>query len=290
MEKNVFGRNLKFYRQQMKITQSKLAEKAGIGQVSIANYERGTRFPGEETLIKLATSLGLPLDLLFNNYKSNSEATTEISFDLDHLIEMLLSDSLENCQSYLNGWKKVKNYSLYLFFSEILIPLLKETGNRWFNGDISIAEEHIISNRIREMISLFSSSEDVKEIQNNSNIWMGFCAPSDKHDLVLFMLSKLLKISGWKTIFLGTDVPLNDLIDVMARYKPSVISISLSMPLFESGLDAYLQKIELISGGHCPIIIGGNSESDSPGSQYGNKISYVSSLKEGYESVLLYQK
>ncbi len=290
MESNIFGRNLKFYRLKMKITQTNLAEKAGIGQVSIANYERGTRFPGEETLIKLAASLGLPLDLLFNNYQSISEPTTEISFDIDQLIEMLLRDSLENCQSYLNGWKKVKNYSLELFFIEILIPTLKETGTRWFNGEMSIPEEHIISNRIREIISLFSSSEDVKVIQNSSNIWMGFCAPSDKHDLVLFMLSKLLKVRGWKTIFLGTDIPLNDLIAVMGKYKPSVVSASLSMPLFESGLDAYLQKIEMLSSGHCPIIIGGNSEKDSSLSQYGNQISYVSSLKEGYESVLLYEK
>ncbi len=104
------------------------------------------------------------------------------------------------------------------------------------------------------------------------------------------MLSKLLKIRAWKTLFLGVDVPLNDLIFMIEKYKPSVISISLSMALFESGLDAYLQKIELICRGHCPIIVGGNSREKSPLSKHGNQISYVSSLKEGYESVLIYEK
>lgn len=290
MDNNIFGTNLKFYRQKMKMTQSKLAEKSGIGQVSIANYERGTRFPGEGTLISLAKSLGLPLDLLFNNYKRSGEIKTDIPFDTDHFIDLLLSDSLENCQSYLNGWKKVKNYTLKLFFSRILIPTLRETGNRWFNGEISISEEHIISNRIREIISLFSSSEKTGEVQRHGNIWMGFCAPSDKHDLVLFMLSKLLKIRGWKTIFLGTEIPLNDLISMMEKYKPTALTISLSMDLFKSGLDAYLEKIVLNIGSEIPIFIGGEGMNDSSISQFGNKISYVSSLKEGYESVLLNEK
>lgn len=290
MNKNIFGQNLKFYRKKLKLTQVMLAERSGIGQVSIANYERGTRFPGEETLMALAKSLGLPLDLLFNNYDLKSETATNIEFGTSQLIELLLTDSIKNCQSYINGWKKMNNYSLEQLFSEVIIPTLAETGEKWFKGDISISEEHVISFRIREIISLFSSAEEMKKPVNDSNIWMGFCAPSDRHDLVLFMLSQLLKVRGWKTMFLGADLPLNDLISMMLKYKPSLISISISMPHFQSGLDAYLQKIDQIEKINSPIIIGGNSAESQEISQYKKEIIYVSSLEEGHKLAIKNEK
>ena len=288
MEYGIFAKNLKFYRKRRGLTQTSLGDKSGVGQVNIANYERGTRFPGEKTIIILAENLGISPDLLFSGYNLKQDISTNMPFNLKQLISLLLNNSLKECRAYINGWKKTNGLTLEKTFTTILIPLLKETGDKWQNGEISIWEEHLISAKIRELITLLSASENNSHLVDfkGNNVWMGFCAPSDKHDIVLFMLSQLLKNRGWKTYFVGTDMPINDLLSMAEKITPTVISISISMDLFQSGLDAYLQKIDISSDIDCPVMICGKGADVSNKLKYKKVSHYASTLIEGYDTVL----
>ncbi|MDA3812181.1 MAG: helix-turn-helix domain-containing protein [Spirochaetaceae bacterium] len=292
MEKSIFAQNLKFYRKKMGMTQASLGEKTGIGQVSIANYERGTRFPGEEILLKIADSLGISLNILFSTNDLKQDFNTSIPFTIDQFMEIILQESLKNCLSYINGWMKMNRYDLENCFSIIIIPLLIATGKKWEKGEISISEEHLISGKIRELISIVSSYNNIKSKTKtkDNNIWLGFCAPSDKHDLVLFMLSLLLQKRGWSTIFLGKEVPLNDLILMLEKYKPSVISISISLENQRNSLEAYLQILETSSDKKYPIVMGGRGADIRWKHKYSNVDGIVKTLKEGYDSVLRFEK
>lgn len=295
MTKGIFANNLKFYRKKQGLTQAALGKKSGVGQVNITNYERGTRFPGEETLIILAENLGIPLNLLFNINDKKLESSSIMTFTLEQLIKMLLNDSLKDCLTYIHGWKITYNFTLENTFTKIIIPLLKETGLQWQKGEISISEEHLISAKIREIISLLSSAVYKGEIRdaietNDNNVWMGFCAPSDKHDLALFMLSQLVKNRGWKTYFIGSEVPINDVLSTIRKYKPTVVCISISMDLFRGGLDAYLQKLNDAEDVQCPVIICGNGADKTYVSEYQIVNYYASTFTKGYEEVLKLEK
>ena len=145
MNENIFGKNLKFYRKKQGLTQSDLGKESGLGQVSIANYERGTRFPGEKTLIKLAETLGLSLDLLFCEAKQAGKGFDRETFNREELLNSLLNDSFDNCLNYILGWIKNGGYDLRESFRNIIIPVLYETGVRWQGGTLSVLEEHLIS-------------------------------------------------------------------------------------------------------------------------------------------------
>jgi transcriptional regulator with XRE-family HTH domain/methylmalonyl-CoA mutase cobalamin-binding subunit len=288
MNSGIFGNNLKFYRQNSGLTQAQLAERCGTGQVSIAHYERGSRFPGEQNLIAIARSLKIPLELLFTQIENNNTTSTDIPFNITQFLNLLLRESIEKNLLYFNGWKKTAKLNLEESFSYILCPLLTETGVLWEKGALSISEEHLISGKVRELISRISSSDLHMESHNKmrDNVWLGFCAPSDKHDLVLFMLSQLVKNRGWETIFLGVDVPVNDLLQTIKKYKPSVISISISQSQFQAGLEAYLQVLEDRSDLHCPVIIGGRGFDQTTVDKYKLFSRFAPSLKSGYEYVL----
>lgn len=55
---------LREYRKARGLTQQQLAEKVGVSNVSLSNYERGTQMPDILTLTKIANALGVSTDAL----------------------------------------------------------------------------------------------------------------------------------------------------------------------------------------------------------------------------------
>jgi len=63
--KNLFGRNIKYYRFHRQLSQAALAEKADISVTFLSNIERGKMFPKVETLSRLTESLEIDVHELF---------------------------------------------------------------------------------------------------------------------------------------------------------------------------------------------------------------------------------
>lgn len=62
-----FGEKLKYHRQQIGLSQSELAKKAGLGTNTIGNYETGKTYPKDRQIYKLlAEILGVDPDYLHN--------------------------------------------------------------------------------------------------------------------------------------------------------------------------------------------------------------------------------
>lgn len=60
-----FGKNVKYLRENIKISQEKLAEKIDVSKNTISNIENGKRFVSAETLAKLANALNTDVYELF---------------------------------------------------------------------------------------------------------------------------------------------------------------------------------------------------------------------------------
>lgn len=54
------------------------------------------------------------------------------------------------------------------------------------------------------------------------------CAPSEQHDLGALMLSVFLVRHGWQVIYLGTEVPIRDLIDTVRQLQPDLVAVAAS--------------------------------------------------------------
>jgi transcriptional regulator with XRE-family HTH domain len=65
--KDIFARNLKFFRNQRQLSQAQLAEKANISITFLSNIERGKMFPKVETLSRITESLDVEVQELFQS-------------------------------------------------------------------------------------------------------------------------------------------------------------------------------------------------------------------------------
>lgn len=61
------GEMIRLARREQNLTQKDLAEKAGVAEISIRNYENGKRQPKIEQLEKISDALGVRLDYFFQS-------------------------------------------------------------------------------------------------------------------------------------------------------------------------------------------------------------------------------
>ena len=279
MKESVFGENLRYYRKKAGLTQKELGEKSGIGQVVIANYERGARFPGESTLRTLAETLNVSLDFLLSIATMPAAENNIEQFDLKSFLDLLMNEPVLRSWEYIKSWKKNSQFNIQQTYSNIIIKALHETGDLWFKGELSIVDEHLISSKLRELITLASVDKQHKPPVKKK--WLGFCAPGEQHDLVLLMTAQLMQIEGWEVQFIGTGAPMADLIRTIEFYNPHVVCISTTIPAHLDGLETYLQIIDEKISFDIRIILGGRGVSKSDLKRLPKVYGIASSLEEG---------
>lgn len=105
-----------------------------------------------------------------------------------------------------------------LFF-DVFIPLLNELGTLWHTGTIDPAHEHFISELIKQKIIV-----NIEALQKNqsSNESPTFCLYLPYHEIheigLLYAHYEILK-AGFSTIYLGTNIPVQDLNHVLKHHK-----------------------------------------------------------------------
>ncbi len=92
---------------------------------------------------------------------------------------------------------------------EILFPFLDRIGVLWQAGTISPAQEHFISNLIRQKIIVAIDNE--MATQKSEKQITFFLSEGELHEIGLLFFSLLARKEGFGVIYLGISVPHNDL-------------------------------------------------------------------------------
>jgi transcriptional regulator with XRE-family HTH domain len=103
--KSAFGKNLKLYRKEKKLSQEQLSEKAGISVKHLSAIERGLTFVSAELLEKLSNSLEIPIFLLF--IKDTEIFYSDFTLNtIDRIIEKRLVRAIEDIKLDIRQTKK----------------------------------------------------------------------------------------------------------------------------------------------------------------------------------------
>ena len=90
---------------------------------------------------------------------------------------------------------------------DVLLPYLRELGDRWRRGQTSIGEEHFASSLIRgRMLGLARGWG-----RGVGPVALLACLPGELHELGLISFGLALRAHGWRIAYLGSDTPLEEL-------------------------------------------------------------------------------
>jgi DNA-binding transcriptional MerR regulator len=190
--------------------------------------------------IKISKIVGLSGEELHKKVLEIS--TEEVEENLQ--IESLVIAMVEVDESRFE--KILANCTLRLGFEQTLLniiyPFFKKVGVLWQAGAINPAQEHFISNLIRQKLIVAIDSQGMM-VKEGASKFLLFLPEGELHELGLLFYSYLIQKSGHKVIYLGQSVPLDDVVKVN-ELNPAdyIITATLSISAPES-VNALLQKL-----------------------------------------------
>jgi len=113
----------------------------------------------------------------------------------------------------------IKKHSFGTIFWDVFIPFLNELGLMWQTDTISPAHEHFIANQIKQKI--YSGSEKLQAIApvKKDKVFVLFLPENEIHEIGLLFVNYEILLKGYKTIYLGQSMPMENLIDLKNSYK-----------------------------------------------------------------------
>jgi DNA-binding transcriptional MerR regulator len=197
----------------------------------------------------------LNISLLNNNGYKISNIAKLSEFDILNEVEKFLnnynkeSDQIENlmlCLMDLNEdrFEKIISNSAHKFgfenaIEKIVFPFMKHLGNMWQAGMISPAQEHYISNLVRQ--KLIVGIDSIKTSSSiNKKTYIFFLPNHELHEIGLLYTYYLAKARGHNCLYLGQSVPFEDLASISKHIKPDYLVTILTAPFPEGELSDFL--------------------------------------------------
>ena len=138
--------------------------------------------------------------------------------------------------------------------TQIIFPFLEKIGILWLTGHIIPAQEHLVTNIIRQKIIVAIDKVESPLMANKTA--MLFLPETEYHELGLLFLNFILKSRGIKTIYLGANVPVNDIDFVFNQKKPDVIFVHLTATSANFNFEKFLTQVHQKFGSTKTVISG----------------------------------
>jgi DNA-binding transcriptional MerR regulator len=148
-------------------------------------------------------------ELVFNE-GFEKEAATSLKLAMLNFDEDLFNKVYNNLQA---------THSFRKIFTEIFMPFLMEIGVLWQVNSITPAHEHFITNLIKKKI--YVNIEKLQQLQHieQNNKFVLYLPLNEIHELGLLYLHFELLMHGYKSIYLGQSVPIENLKDIQKLYS-----------------------------------------------------------------------
>jgi methanogenic corrinoid protein MtbC1 len=139
---------------------------------------------------------------------------------------------------------------------EVIQPTLVEVGEMWHRGEISVATEHFSSQLCRLYLinALHSTKRDARQ-----GSLIAACAPGEWHELGLLTLTVMLRLRGWGVTYLGANLSLDRLHEMIALLKPQMLLFSATNPEAANNLAGLTAVLDQLPDPKPIIALGGQA-------------------------------
>lgn len=129
------------------------------------------------------------------------------------------------------------------FVFDVLLPILRETGDRWEAGSFTVAHEHAVSAQARGLLDTLLR---LAAPQPGAPRLLIATPAGHLHEFGVLAAAYLAVARGFEPVYLGPDVPDIDLLDAVTRSQASLVLLSVVRTLDPGEarrLDDVLQRL-----------------------------------------------
>ena len=197
---------------------------------------------------------------------------------VNDLIQQMIDFEMEVFENLLQ--KQILTQGMEKTIVNIIFPFLQKIGILWTTNHIIPAQEHLVSNIIRQ--KLISEIDKLSPVIHINKTIILFLPESEHHELGLLFIHYLMKARGIKVIYLGANVPIKDVAFLCSIKKPDYIYTHLTAVAESFNFSKFIVEISK-SFSQTPIILSGALPAT-----FEKKIHPPVYLKRSYTEVLAY--
>lgn len=157
------------------------------------------------------------------------------------LIEAASQYDIEACDRLLR--EAVSSFAPLELVRDIVAPVMRETGNRWHQGEFSVVQEHLLTGLVRRRLS------DVLDEHTRGSTGPAILFTTlsgERHEIGVLMAAVIAAADGFRCYYLGPDLRAADICEFCAR-RP-VVALALSHVTQPEVVDVVDQLRELRAG------------------------------------------
>lgn len=181
---------------------------------------------------------------------TDAEARDEIV--INELLHLMISYNIGEFEHQLN--EHIAHAGLERSILKIIFPFLEKVGILWVTNHVNPAQEHLVSNIIRQKLI---AGIDQLAMKPRSVVSVCLFLPEGEfHEISLLLVQYLLRRQGIRTIYLGAHTPLKELNAVVEHYTPDYLYTHLTSVPKGGGAEKFIQTLHKTFGNISTIISG----------------------------------
>ena len=126
----------------------------------------------------------------------------------------------------------ITRFGVYNAMIKVFYPFLFKTGILWITNEAMPSQEHFASNIIRR--KLLAAIDGLMPAKKRNKKFVLFLPPGEWHEIGLLLSDYILRFNGCETIYLGQNVPYENLNAVITKLKPNYL-----LTFYVSRIDEY---------------------------------------------------
>jgi DNA-binding transcriptional MerR regulator len=196
---------------------------------------------------KISHIAKLSQEQLSAEVKTTATSDSQYSTPIQGLVVAMLELDEQQFNLILNS--NIESIGMEDTIVKIVYPFLQHIGILWQTNTINPAQEHFITNLIRQKLIVAIDGITFTSLRSDCKKFMLFLPEGEMHEISLLFACYLIKLSGHKCIYLGQSLPINDVAAVQESHHADVIfTIITSTPCHEA-VQPYINKLnEVLSG------------------------------------------
>jgi DNA-binding transcriptional MerR regulator len=107
----------------------------------------------------------------------------------------------------------------------VLLPLMREVGDRWHRGEIGIAQEHLVSSAVR---NLFGSLVRLYPPRPGSPKIVIAALSGELHEFGILAAAMIATFSGFNALLLGPNLPAGEMMEAARKTSASIVLVGCS--------------------------------------------------------------
>jgi MerR family transcriptional regulator, light-induced transcriptional regulator len=148
------------------------------------------------------------------------QKNTSYEDQINALIVSMIDMEEDQFESIMSS--NILQYGFEKTMTSVIYPMLNRIGTLWTAESINPAQEHFISNLIRQKI-IVAIDGYFEPNRVNPKKFMLFLPDGELHEISLLFSYYLIKSRGNKVIYLGQSMPLKDVVAAYELHKPEYL-------------------------------------------------------------------